>query len=115
MFSLDFLSSFLVCTYFYCFCFSTIFFSNFFSLLDAKKFKEAFEKSLKDIENIIGLKESDPDADESKTLADELSKLQVASKKADEEENERKLNGHDEKVDKEKEKVEVLEGKESED
>lgn len=70
---------------------------------------------MKDIENIIGLKESDPDADESKTLADELSKLQVASKKADEEENERKLNGHDEKVDKEKEKVEVLEGKESED
>lgn len=80
-------------------------------LTDAKKFKEVFEKSLKDIEKIIGKKVKNSE-DESKTLVDELTKLKVATEKADDEDSDKKVNGHEKE---DEENAGILEGKESED
>lgn len=83
-------------------------------LLGAKKFKEIFEKSQKDVESIIGKKETDSKDDESDCLADELDKLKVATSK-DGDDSEKTLNGLGDEKSKEDNKTAVLEGKESED
>ena len=84
------------------------------SFTDAKKFKDAFEKSLKELETILGKK--DNEENESKGLADELAKLEVIEKQTLEEAGNNKTQQlNDKEDDKQKEPVEILEKKESED
>ena len=66
---------------------------------------------------MIGKTEKESGEDESKNLADELANLKVAADKASNEKNEKTINGHSETDSKEKEdeKKDILEGKESED
>lgn len=81
---------------------------------NAKKFKDAFEKSLKELETILGKK--DNEENESKGLADELAKLEVIEKQTLEEAGNNKTQQlNDKEDDKQKEPVEILEKKESED
>lgn len=82
-------------------------------IADAKKFKEIFEKSLKDIERIIGKKGKDLEQNENQTLSNELAKLKVASEKKEEEYSKKTVNGNEDDDCKTEDKI--LEGKESED
>ncbi|XP_065055366.1 ran-specific GTPase-activating protein-like [Rhopilema esculentum] len=84
---------------------------------NAKKFKEIFEKYAKETEAVIGKTEKESGEDESKNLADELANLKVAADKASNEKSEKTINGHSatDSKEKEDEKKDILEGKESED
>eukprot|EP00794_Sanderia_malayensis_P014353 gene14353-15849_t len=77
----------------------------------AEKFRKVFEKCLSHLKDLIGSNETDND--QSQILADELSKLEVIEKQIVVENESKNVNGHGEI--KEEKKIDILEGKESED